>query len=101
MATSLALRELSLTSLQVMNDQIKIHIFRTFITRLLGHIHQKQEIALQIAAKIGRQCRDGFRGSIPIHAQKRAWTRISIICKDYLKIFICRIFTNSKLKITT
>ena len=35
-----------------MNVQMRIHILRTFITHLLIHIHQKKNIALEIAAKI-------------------------------------------------
>ena len=36
----------------LMNVQMRINILRTFITRLLVHIHQKKKIALEIAAKI-------------------------------------------------
>ena len=35
-----------------MNVQMRVHVLRTFITHLLVHIHHKEEIAVEIAAKI-------------------------------------------------
>jgi hypothetical protein len=35
-----------------MNVQMRVHVLRTFVTHLLVHIHQKEKIALAIAAKI-------------------------------------------------
>jgi hypothetical protein len=35
-----------------MNVQMRIHILRTFVTHLLIHMHQKEKIALELAAKI-------------------------------------------------
>jgi hypothetical protein len=35
-----------------MNVKMRVHILRTFVTHLLVHMHQKEEIALEIAAKI-------------------------------------------------
>ena len=37
-----------------MNVQMRVHILRTFVTHLLVHMHQKEKIALEIAAKIAR-----------------------------------------------
>ena len=37
----------------MMNVQMRVHKLRPFITHSLVRIHQKQKIALQIAAKIG------------------------------------------------
>ena len=36
-----------------MNIQMRVHVLRTFITHLLVHMHQKEKIALEIAAKNG------------------------------------------------
>jgi hypothetical protein len=36
----------------VMNVQIAAHVLRTFATPLLVHMHQKENIALEITAKI-------------------------------------------------
>ena len=35
-----------------MNVQMRVHILRTIVTHLLVYIHQKEKIALEIAAKI-------------------------------------------------
>jgi predicted metal-dependent phosphotriesterase family hydrolase len=35
-----------------MNVQMKVHALRTFVTPLLVHMHQKEKIALEVAAKI-------------------------------------------------
>ena len=35
-----------------MNVQMREHVLRTFVTPLLVHMHQKEKIALEIAAKI-------------------------------------------------
>jgi hypothetical protein len=35
-----------------MNVQMRVHVLRTLIAHPLVHIHQKKEIALEIAAKI-------------------------------------------------
>jgi hypothetical protein len=35
-----------------MNVEMKVHKLRSFITHLLVHMHQKEKIALEIAAKI-------------------------------------------------
>jgi hypothetical protein len=35
-----------------MNIQMRVHILRTFITRILVHMHQKKKIALEIVAKL-------------------------------------------------
>ena len=35
-----------------MNVKMRVHILRTFVTHLLVHMHQKEKIALEIAAKI-------------------------------------------------
>ena len=35
-----------------MNVQMRVHVLRTFVTHLLVHMHQKEKIALEIAAKI-------------------------------------------------
>ena len=35
-----------------MNVQMRVDVLRTFITHLLVHIHQKEKIVLEIAAKI-------------------------------------------------
>jgi hypothetical protein len=35
-----------------MNVEMKVHKLRSFVTHLLVHIHQKEKIALEIAAKI-------------------------------------------------
>ena len=35
-----------------MNVQIAVHVLRTFAIPLLVHMHQKEKIALEIAAKI-------------------------------------------------
>jgi uncharacterized membrane protein len=35
-----------------MNVQMVEHVLRTFITPVLVHMHQKEKIALEIAAKI-------------------------------------------------
>ena len=35
-----------------MNVQMRVHVLRTFVTHLLVHMHQKEKITLEIAAKI-------------------------------------------------
>jgi hypothetical protein len=35
-----------------MNVQMRVYVLRTFVTHLLVHMHQKEKIALEIAAKI-------------------------------------------------
>jgi hypothetical protein len=35
-----------------MNVHMREHVLRTFVTHLLVHMHQKEKIALEIAAKI-------------------------------------------------
>jgi hypothetical protein len=35
-----------------MNVKMRVHILRTFVTHLLVHMHQKEKIALEIAARI-------------------------------------------------
>ena len=35
-----------------MNVKMRVNILRTFITHVLVHMHQKEKIALEIAAKI-------------------------------------------------
>jgi hypothetical protein len=35
-----------------MNVQMRVHKLKTFVTHLLIHMHQKEKIALEIAAKI-------------------------------------------------
>ena len=35
-----------------MNVQTRVDMLKTFVTHLLVHIHQKEKIALEIAAKI-------------------------------------------------
>ena len=35
-----------------MNVQMWVHVLRTFVTHLLVHMHQKEKIAQEIAAKI-------------------------------------------------
>jgi hypothetical protein len=35
-----------------MNVHMRVHVFRTFVTHLLVHIHQKEKIALEIKEKI-------------------------------------------------
>ena len=35
-----------------MNVKMRVHVLRTFITHLLVHMHQKEEFAVEIAAKI-------------------------------------------------
>jgi hypothetical protein len=35
-----------------MNVQMRVLVLRTFVTHLLVHVHQKEKIALEIAAKI-------------------------------------------------
>ena len=35
-----------------MNVQMRVHVLQTFVTHLLVRMHQKEEIALEIAAKI-------------------------------------------------
>jgi hypothetical protein len=35
-----------------MSVQMRVHVLRTFITHPLVHIHQKEKIALEIAAKV-------------------------------------------------
>ena len=34
-----------------MNVHVRVHVLRAFITHLLVHMHQKEKIALEIAAK--------------------------------------------------
>ena len=41
-------------NVQIRVHQWGIHILRTFVTHLLVHMHQKEKIALEIAAKIAR-----------------------------------------------
>ena len=35
-----------------MNVQMRVHVLQTFVTHLLVHMHQKENIALEIAARI-------------------------------------------------
>ena len=35
-----------------MSVQMREHVIRTFVTHVLVHMHQKEKIALEIAAKI-------------------------------------------------
>jgi hypothetical protein len=34
-----------------MNVQMRVYVLRTFVTHLLVHMHQKEKVALEIAAK--------------------------------------------------
>ena len=34
-----------------MNVQMRLHVLRAFVTHLPVHVHQKEDIALEIAAK--------------------------------------------------
>ena len=43
-----------------MNVHMRVHVLRTFVTHLLVHMHQKEKIALEIAAK-NCKCKRAFR----------------------------------------